>query len=284
MCKLVSVIVITYQHENYIKDCIEGILIQKTDFPIEIIIHDDASIDGTVDIIKEYEKKDKRIRSILQSTNVRSTGVSIFPKVFAHANGEYIAICEGDDYWTDQYKLKKQVEFLEKNPDYGIVFSDTDHLIESTKSVILSYDQTKRRKIPQGNVVEKILYKNLYKTCTALFRKSVFNNFEEIFNDKTIETRDFAYWLCIAKNGKVGYLSESTAVYRVRERSASHFDSFKEHNLFVKNANRISFFFAQRNNIPINYFKVWYLRILSSSAYIVREKKYISFIKFIFGL
>jgi len=106
---IVSICCITYNHEKYIRDAIEGFLMQKTLFPIEILIHGDASTDKTADIIKEYEVKyPDIIKPIYQTENQFSKGVSISATYqFPRARGKYIAICEGDDYWTDPHKLQK---------------------------------------------------------------------------------------------------------------------------------------------------------------------------------
>jgi glycosyltransferase involved in cell wall biosynthesis len=132
---LVSICCITYNHEKYIRETIEGFLIQKTKFPIEIIIHDDASADNTANIIREYEKKFPHlITAIYQKENQYSKGVrSITVKfTFPIARGKYIALCEGDDYWTDPYKLQKQVDFLEANPEYTFTFHDAVFLNQVT--------------------------------------------------------------------------------------------------------------------------------------------------------
>lgn len=114
---LVSVSCITYNHAPYIRKCLDGFLMQKTNFEFEIIIHDDASTDGTADIIREYEKKYADIIfPIYQKENQWSKGKK--PNWDFNAprwRGKYIAICEGDDYWTDPLKLQKQVDFLENN-------------------------------------------------------------------------------------------------------------------------------------------------------------------------
>ena len=116
---LVSIYCLTYNHEKYIRDCLDGLLMQKTDFPFEIIVHDDASTDGTQSIIREYETAHPQvIHTICQKENQRQKKVPmvknfIFPKV----RGKYVAICEGDDYWTDAAKLQTQVELLEKHPE-----------------------------------------------------------------------------------------------------------------------------------------------------------------------
>ena len=118
---LVSICSITYNHAPYIRQCLDGFLMQETNFKYEIIIHDDASTDGTTEIIKEYaEKYPDLITPIFQSENQYSKGLRGFYAkfVFPRAKGKYIALCEGDDYWTDPLKLQKQVDFLEANPEY----------------------------------------------------------------------------------------------------------------------------------------------------------------------
>ncbi|MBO7467830.1 MAG: glycosyltransferase family 2 protein [Bacteroidaceae bacterium] len=121
MQPLVSVITITYNHAPYIAKCIEGVLMQKVDFPMEFIIADDCSTDGTREICEKYAKKNPNlIRLILTEKNVGA--VENEQRAFKAAKGKYIATCEGDDYWTSSFKLQKQVDFLEANPDYSVCF------------------------------------------------------------------------------------------------------------------------------------------------------------------
>ena len=119
---LLSVLCITYNHEKFIGKAIDSFLMQKTDFPFEIIIHDDCSTDNTASIIRRYvEKYPKIIKPIYQQENKYSKGVPIaLTFLFPNAKGKYFSMCEGDDYWTDEYKLQKQVDFLQDHPEYSM--------------------------------------------------------------------------------------------------------------------------------------------------------------------
>jgi glycosyltransferase involved in cell wall biosynthesis len=130
---LVSICCTTYNHEKYIRDAIEGFLMQKTTFPVEILIHDDASTDKTAQIVKEYaENHSDLIITIFQTENQYSQGIKPWPNfVFPRARGKYIALCEGDDYWTDPLKLQKQVDFLEEYTEYNICFHNVKVYIEN---------------------------------------------------------------------------------------------------------------------------------------------------------
>ena len=123
---LVSILCITYNHEQFIRKCLESLVSQECDFDFEILIHDDASTDGTQAIIKEFQQKYPEIvKPILQTENqwsIRPSGINLrfnYPR----AKGKYIALCEGDDYWIGNDKLQKQVAFLENNPDFSMVCS-----------------------------------------------------------------------------------------------------------------------------------------------------------------
>ncbi|MBE6319857.1 MAG: glycosyltransferase [Bacteroidales bacterium] len=124
---LVSICCITYNHAQFIRKCLDGFLMQQTDFPIEILIHDDCSTDGTTEIIKEYEARyPKLIFPIYEDVNQYQNGKSAEIDLYNYrrARGKYIAYCEGDDYWTDPQKLQKQVDFMEENSDYSVCFHD----------------------------------------------------------------------------------------------------------------------------------------------------------------
>ena len=124
---LVSVLCTAYNHEEYIRDALESIVTQQTDFPFELLVNDDASTDGTAAIIREYAGKYPDIvRPFYQEKNLYSQDIDIYYAVFfPNARGRYVAFCEGDDYWTDPTKLQRQVDFLEAHPEYSACVHNT---------------------------------------------------------------------------------------------------------------------------------------------------------------
>src|SRR5690606_8962533 len=122
---VLSIVCLAYNHAGFIRDTLEGFLLQETDFPFEVIVHDDASTDDTAAIIRDYAARFPGvIRPVYQRENQYRLGVPFSTRLFASARGQYIAYCEGDDYWTDPRKLQIQVDFLEQHPDYVITYHD----------------------------------------------------------------------------------------------------------------------------------------------------------------
>ena len=136
---LVAIHCLVYNHEPYLRDCFEGFVIQQTNFPFVAIVHDDASTDGSAAIIREYEKKCPHMfRSINERENVyKKGGLDAINKIMNTAieatGAKYVAVCEGDDYWTDPLKLQKQVDFMEANPEYSVCFHRYDIYDETNK-------------------------------------------------------------------------------------------------------------------------------------------------------
>lgn len=218
---LVSISCITYNHAPYIRECLEGFLMQQCDFEYEILIHDDASTDGTSDIIREYQEKyPEIIKPIIQTENQWSQGVrGINAKFnFSRAQGRYIALCEGDDYWTDPLKLQKQVDFLEANPEYSLVCGGfksvntvTGEEITAIKDVENSIDNTE-----QGFdiTLERFFKQWLTKTMTLVFRKEFYNAND--FKDYKY-TRDVHLNYHLLKRGKGYYMKEVFGTYHVHD-------------------------------------------------------------------
>jgi glycosyltransferase involved in cell wall biosynthesis len=134
---LVSVCCITYNHVNYIRECIEGFLMQETRFPVEILIHDDASTDGTAAIVREYQDRyPTLIHSILQTDNLHSKGKKPFSIVLKIASGTFIAPCEGDDFWTYPRKLHEQEQIFQKRTDIALISHGCSRLGENGENLI----------------------------------------------------------------------------------------------------------------------------------------------------
>lgn len=246
---LVSICCLAYNHEPYIRQCIEGFLMQKTSFVIEVLIHDDASTDKTADIIREYELKfPDLIKPIYQSENQYSKGIGVTRVYqFSRARGKYIAMCEGDDYWTDPYKLQKQVDFLENNPEFRVVHTAYDVYYQITNELISDYQKHRRLVIPQGRIYKDLLRLNFIGTLTLCARKEVLLEASDTLTGKNFPQKyiiDKTLWLEISKKHKFGYIPESTAVRRILQNSVSK--STNEHKrlkMFLR-SNRIALYYA----------------------------------------
>lgn len=176
---LVSIVCITYNHEPFIRQCLDGFMMQKTNFKFEVLINDDASTDKTADIIREYETKyPDIIKSIYQTENQYSKGNHPwFDILFPITKGKYIALCEGDDYWIDPLKLQKQVDFLEKNPEY-VLTSHQYAIYDYEKQIYIDNSQRKLFKKNNGLSFNQsyALNHDVTKTLTLLYRYSALRN------------------------------------------------------------------------------------------------------------
>lgn len=210
---LVSICCITYNHVSYIRQCLEGFLMQKVSFPIEIVINDDCSTDGTTDIILEYEKKYPDIvKPIYHAENEYSKGVrGMFATYcFPRAKGKYIALCEGDDYWTDPLKLQKQVDFMEANPDYSLCFHNAIRLNErlAKKEKISSFCYLNKS---QRISIESIIADWCMPTASLFFRMESLEKVEI----PRFYSGDYTLELVLASVGKVYYIDEYMSVYHI---------------------------------------------------------------------
>lgn len=226
---LVSVVIITYNQEQYITQCIESILAQKTDFPFEIIIGEDFGTDSTRDICKEYQKKfPEKIKLIL---NDKNTGVvENWINCIIESKGKYIAQCAGDDYWHNINKIQIQTEFLEENPNYGIVHSDFDEIIVNKNISVNNYYNKNNVKIASGNVFKELFYNYHIHTLTACFRKELFLDFvpfQKIIN-LGFTAEDRVSYTIMSKYTLVYYMEISTATYRRIDGSISSPNNFSK--------------------------------------------------------
>lgn len=212
---LVSICCLTYNHENYIAECLDGFIMQKTDFDYEILIHDDASTDGTAGIIREYELRYPEIvKPIYQIENQYSKGIKpTFKYNFPRAHGKYIALCEGDDYWTDPLKLQKQVDFLEGNNDYSACFHQVN-VIKGDKKIIIGVYTNLNKDI---FCTEDLFGAHFIATCSLIFRKSFLPS--KIPN---VASGDKWLLLNLSVKGNIKFLSDNMGVYRLHANGISN--------------------------------------------------------------
>lgn len=207
---LVSISCITYNHAPYIRECLDGFMMQQTNFPFEVLIHDDASTDGTTEIIRGYaEKYPNIIKPLYEEENQwvkgrRGSAAFNFPR----AQGKYIALCEGDDYWTDPLKLQKQVDFLESHPDYVMCTHHYNEYIQ-TNNKIKEHPKVKSTIIDLGTLIHFSYY--YFQPVTLLYKKSVFCTDE--YNEYKI-TRDTVLFYYLLTKGKGYYINDTMAAYR----------------------------------------------------------------------
>lgn len=215
-CK-VSVVCTAYQHEPYIRRTLEGFVSQETDFPFEVLVNDDASADGTADIIREYtEKYPHIIRPFLQEKNLYSQGINLYDAVlYPAARGEYIAACEGDDCWIDPHKLQRQVDFLDAHPDYSACVHNTlGERIGSGETPAPLFPQTGDRDIPFEQVLQGM--SRAFHTSSILARREFVVNPPDFRNVAfTYGFTDYAVGLWLTMNGKVRFLDSCMSLYRM---------------------------------------------------------------------
>ena len=245
---LVSILCITYNQENFIRQCLDSFMMQKTNFKFEVLIHDDASTDKTADIIREYEKKyPDIIKPIYQTENQWSKGLAVnrtynYPRI----TGKYVAMCEGDDYWTDPYKLQKQVDFLEKHPDYSLCASNC--LVEYTGT-----DKKSKKYIPfialggRTTLTNKDLwYTNFIPTNTIMYRwdKDLIKLYEP-----GIFSGDWYLNLLFSTKGKIKIFPFVSGVYRKHNAGISWLSSADKDSFYLKNGRRQikTFYFIYKN-------------------------------------
>jgi glycosyltransferase involved in cell wall biosynthesis len=210
---LVSISMVAFNAEPYIRDAIEGCLMQEVDFPYEIIIHDDASSDKTPDIVKEYaEKYPEIVIPIIQSQNQFSQGIEIIARnILPKARGKYIAFVEADDYWIDPDKLSLQTGLLESHPEASMCFTATKHIFlsGSKKPRLKRYQKTDGVCSPKDLILKG---GRLVDMVSVMVKKSVFDDVPEWYFYKQIW--DVTIPLLSLLHGSIHYLDRVTSVYR----------------------------------------------------------------------
>lgn len=212
----VSVICTTFNQAGYIREAIEGFLRQKTDFCFEIIVHDDASTDGTADIVREYAQRYPRIlRAVLREENQYQKGRRIMPLAAGFARAEYLALCEGDDFWNDDQKLARQYRAMQARP--GIAISYHNVIRRGPKQERLHIDQQdSRNRLRVVGLDELLVHTGDYCPSPSLMlHRSVLERLPEWFHT-TAPVGDFYLQVLAAQSGGALYLPEIMAVYRTQ--------------------------------------------------------------------
>lgn len=223
---LVSICCITYNHEKFIRQALEGFVTQKTNFRYEVLVHDDASVDKTAQIIKEYEEKfPDIIKPIYQKENQYRNGGRIVARfVFPKAQGKYIAFCEGDDFWTDSNKLQMQIDALEANPDCSICLNKVELTdIEGKKKGIFLPFQSR----VQSGVIQSVDYLSFvaypgafqcmaFQLSGCIVRSNFLNEFfynEPLFR-RAFDVGDIPLFLYMGMKGNAYYIDQCMSCYR----------------------------------------------------------------------
>ncbi|MBF7093128.1 glycosyltransferase [Flavobacterium sp. ALJ2] len=210
---LVSVIMITYNHSPYIKQAIESVLSQNTNFEFELIISNDNSTDDTDAVIRDTLANNPNGYKAKYYNN--ETNLGMMPNSVSalnKASGKYIASCEGDDYWCDNQKLQIQTDFLENNPDFSICFHNV-YLLTGTELK----EDNKKKKIPEITTINDLAKNNYIHTPSVIYRNNLFGELPKYFSEAPIG--DYFLHMLNAQHGKIKYIDKIMSVYRIHNTS-----------------------------------------------------------------
>jgi len=214
---LLTVCIVTYNHEAYIEQCLESVLAQQTNFKYVIHVGEEDGPDGTRDIVEKYARKypDKiRLFKWLKKDKILVNGLSTgrynFKETLKSASSKYVAYCDGDDYWTDPLKLQKQVDFLEAHPDYALCFHDVDIFDQDKRKVL---PNTSTREVPATTDVMELANGNYIHAASIVLRNDF--SFPDWF-DK-VYLGDWVFYMLHIKNRKIRKFHEVMAVYRIHK-------------------------------------------------------------------
>ena len=210
---IADILMVTYNHEKYIEQAIESVLIQNCNFKYRLIIGEDYSTDNTLNICKFYQ--DKYPDKILLINNKKNLGLAVnYKNIFNKSTAKYIALLEGDDYWTDPYKLQKQVNILRNDNSIGLVHTGYNVLYEN--GCLKKRHLLVNRKKLEGDLVINLLYDNCIGPLTTCFKRELIKKYIDFdyYINNQYKTIDYAIWLEISANSKIYYLNEVTGIYR----------------------------------------------------------------------
>lgn len=203
-----SVFIVTYNHERYIAQTLDSVLMQEVDFDYEIIVGEDCSTDNTRNILLEYQKKyPHKFKLLLHDKN--QGACENFIQSFKACNGDYMAYLEGDDFWTSPHKLQKQVDFLDAHPECAISFHNSEEFYDDGKPPWLYCSKDQKEITKLADLIAKC---NFIPSCSALFRNRLFANFPDWYC--TLGMGDWTLHLLNAQYGDIGYINEVMGKHR----------------------------------------------------------------------
>jgi glycosyltransferase involved in cell wall biosynthesis len=221
----VSVLITTYNQQQYIAQAINSVLMQEVSFAYEIVVGEDFSNDGTRGIVLDLQDKYPHIIRVLlrnQDDSERDRAINLggktnFVNSLLACQGEYVALLDGDDYWTDIHKLQKQVDFLEGHPECAICFHNVLAIAEDGSRAPALLCPTEQKEI---STLENLLSGNLIPACSAFFRAKLFDRFPDWYF--TSAMGDWPLHILNAQHGSIGYINEVMATYRVHAGGGSY--------------------------------------------------------------
>lgn len=221
VCKRIKPLVvirsITYNHEKYLRDALEGFVMQKTDFPFVAVVHDDASTDKTAEILREYaEKYPEIILPIYENENQYSKHDGSISRIMCAAQNatgaKYVALCEGDDYWTDPDKLQRQVDFLESHPDYSMCVTNAQARNADTHEILWEYNHFEDD--VDLEMSDMILKGGGYlPTASFVFKSDIYCQIPKCV--QKLYVGDYPLQIWMRYKGNVRFIKDKTTIYRI---------------------------------------------------------------------
>lgn len=227
----VSVLMLIYNHASYLRQALDSILMQEVNFDYEIVAGDDCSTDSSVEILEHYAKEyPNKLKIITHSSNV---GIyKNLQDVFQSCTGQYIALLEGDDFWTSSSKLQQQIDFMDNNPDFSICFHRVNVFNNENNKTIYNLPWKNYKKV---STIDDLLQQNFIQTCSVVYRSGLINTIPEWFSN--LKLADWPLHILHAEYGKIGYINKIMGSYRVHSKGV-----WSGNNLIYRNTEVIKMF------------------------------------------
>lgn len=244
---IVTVWCLAYNQKDFIRDALEGFVMQKTTFPFEVIVHDDASTDGTTAIVQEYARQyPDIIKPVIETENQwQKGGLKYIIHIMneKYRNGKYIAFCEGDDYWTAPQKLQQQVDFLESHPEYSMCFHSAKKKYETKARAWINCENIEDRDYDATD----IFVNWTVPTASVMCRREAMEFYANLKHPERIQNYDIFIFLSCAMIGKLRGMHEQMSVYRIQGEGLT----YNKKALIRCTMNNPGHFMTLKENFPI---------------------------------